>query len=165
VFVGDLFGTLSVTKSILFEATVYKAKTRPTDVGVASYLAAIEDDTRRKDCKEIASVMERATGCAARMWGTGIVGFDSYHYRYESGHEGDSCIVGFSSRKGDIGIYLIPGYEAPETKALLSQLGKHKTGKACLYIKRLSDIHLPVLEQLVARAVVETKRRYPAAKK
>ena len=142
---------------------MYEAKTKPTEVSVTSYFAAIDDDSRRQDCKELAALMRRVTGCAPKMWGSSIVGFDSYYYKYESGHEGESCVVGFSSRKGDISVYLLPGYEAPETKTLLAQLGKHKTGKACLYIKRLSDVQLPVLEQLVAQSVAETKRRHSAA--
>lgn len=155
-----LFAESGVANTPLVEALMYEAKTKPTEVSVASYLAGIDDEPRRKDCEEIAALMKRVTGCAAKMWGPSIVGFDSYHYTYDSGHEGDSCVVGFSSRKGDISVYLLGGYDAAETKELLSQLGKHKIGKACLYIKRLSDIQLPVLEQLVARSVAETKRRY-----
>lgn len=139
---------------------MYEAKTKPTGAGVAGYLAAIEDDERRKDCKALASLMKRATSCAAKMWGTSIVGFDSYHYEYASGHAGDSCVVGFSSRKGDISVYLLGGYEDAETKRLLAKLGRHKTGKACLYIRRLADVQLPVLEELVARSVAATRRRW-----
>ena len=139
---------------------MYEAKTKPTRASVASYLNAIEDAERRKDCKALASLMKRVTGCAAKMWGADIVGFDSYHYKYPSGHEGDSCVVGFSSRKGDISVYLLGGYDDPETKKLLAELGKHKTGRACLYIRRLADVELPVLERLVARSVADTRRRY-----
>lgn len=138
-----------------------EAKTKPTEVSVASYLAAIEDDERRKDCKTLSTLMKRVTGCPARMWGESIVGFDGYHYKYASGHEGDCCVVGYSSRKGDISLYLLSGYDDPDTKKLLARLGKHKTGKACLYIRRLSDVELPVLEQLIERSVEETRRRYP----
>ena len=108
-------------------------------------------------------LMKRVTGCPPKMWGTGIVGFDRYHYTYASGHEGDSCVVGFSSRKGDISVYLVAGYDGAEARELLAQLGKHKIGKACLYVKRLSDIQLPVLERLVMISVAETRRRYPQA--
>lgn len=137
-----------------------EAKTRPTGLSVAAYLNAIEDASRREDCKALAALMARVTGCAARLWGMSIVGFDSYHYKYASGHEGDSCVVGFAARKGDISVYLPAGCDGAE--ALLAQLGKHKMGKACLYIKRLSDVQLPVLEQLVALAVAQTRRRYPS---
>ncbi len=93
------------------------------------------------------------------MWGTSIVGFDQYHYKYASGHEGDSCIIGFSARKGPISIYMVAGYDGAQD--LLQQLGKHKIGKACLYINKLADVKLSVLEQLLVRALAETKRRYP----
>jgi hypothetical protein len=146
------------------ETAVYQAKTKPTTLSFAAYLRGIADESRRKDCRTIAALMRRATGCPPTMWGTSIVGFGKYHYRYASGHEGDSCIVGFSARKGAISVYLIEGYEAPETRALLARLGKHKIGKACLYLQRLSDVDLPILEQLIARSVAATRRRYPQAK-
>ena len=139
---------------------MYEAKTKATAVSVASYHAAITDDERRKDCKALSAIMQRVTGHPPVMWGTAIVGFDSYHYKYASGHEGDSCVVGYSSRKGDISVYLLGGYEDPEMKALLAKLGKHKTGKACLYIRRMSDIDPAVLEQMVARSYALTKERY-----
>ncbi len=141
---------------------MYEANTKPTVASVAAYLDAIEDERRRKDCKELAELMTRVSGCAPKMWGTSIVGFDQYHYRYDSGHEGDSCIVGFSSRKNEISLYLVSGFD--DSDDLLAQLGKHKAGKACLYIKRLSDIQLPILERIIERSLAETKRRYPVAK-
>lgn len=140
---------------------MYEAKTKPTTVSVTSFLGAIEDDERRKDCKVLVTMMKRVTGCPAKMWGPSIVGFDAYHYKYASGHEGDSCVVGFSPRKGDISVYLLSGYEEAKTKALLAKLGKHKIGKACLYIRRLSEVQLPILEELVTRSVAEVRRRYP----
>lgn len=140
---------------------MYEAVTQPTEASVAAHLAAIEDVTRRADCEAIAALMQRMTGCAPTMWGPSMVGFDSYHYQYASGHQGDASVVAFASRKGDISIYLMCDYESAEIAALLAQLGKHKFGKSCLYIKRLSDIQLPVLEQLIALSVAETRRRYP----
>lgn len=140
---------------------MYEAKTKPTESSVSAYLDAIEDEGRRKDCKELAKLMTKVTGCKPKMWGTSIVGFDQYHYKYASGHQGDACIVGFSSRKGDLSVYMFAGYEGAE--GLLAELGKHKLGKACLYLKRLSDVRMPVLEKLLARAVAEIRRRYPAA--
>lgn len=137
---------------------MYKAKTKPTQASFLSYLAGIADGERRKDCKDLAALMKRITGCAPKMWGASIVGFGSYHFKYDSGHEGDCPVVGFSSRKGDITVYLASGYQA-KTKDLLSRLGKHRTGKACLYIKRLSDVQLPILERMVAESVAETRRR------
>ena len=144
---------------------MYAVKTKPTAVSVATYLAGIEDESRRKDCKELASIMKRVTGCAPKMWGPSIVGFDSYHYKYESGHEGDASVVGFSSGSAHVTIYLGSGFEAAETRALLSRLGRHKIGRVCLYIKRLSDVQPQILEQLVARSVAETRRRYPRTTK
>lgn len=141
---------------------MYEAKTKPTTVSVDSYLAAIADDTRREDCRALTALMKRLSGHEPTMWGTSIVGFGKYHYKYASGHEGDSCLVGYSSRKGDISVYLLAGYDTDETRALLAQLGRHKIGKACLYIRRLSDVQLPVLEQLIARSIAETKARYPS---
>jgi hypothetical protein len=139
----------------------YDAKTKPTRLSVDAHLGAIEDPTRRQDCREIAALMQRITGCEPTLWGPSIVGFDRYHYRYASGHEGESCVVGFAARKGDISLYLMGGYEGAE--GLLAQLGKHKTGKACLYIKRLADVQLPILEQLIARSVRYVRGRYPQA--
>ena len=136
---------------------MYEAKTKPTQASLKSYLAGIADDERRKDCKDLAALMKRVTECSPKMWGTSIVGFGSYHFRYDSGHEGDCPVVGFSSRKGDISVYLFSGYRA-KAKDLLSRLGKHRTAKACLYIKHLSDVQLPVLERLVAQSVAETMR-------
>ena len=143
---------------------MYETKTKPLGHSVTAYLAAIEDETRRKDCKQLVALMKRVTGCPPKMWGTGIVGFDSYHYKYASGHEGDASVVGFASRKGDISVYLMCGSESAESKVLLAQLGKHKMAKACLYLKRLSDINLAVLEQLVSNSVADIRRRYPKAK-
>ncbi len=143
---------------------MYEAKTKPTAISVASYLASIQDNSRRKDCEQVAALMEKITGCKPQMWGTSIVGFDQYHYKYASGHEGDAAVVGFSSRKGDITIYL-DGFESAETQSLLSQLGKHKTGKVCLYIKRLSEVDQQVLEKLILHSVAETRKKYPEVRK
>lgn len=143
------------------EARVYEAKTKPTKVRVTSYIAKIDDEERRKDCRTLVTLMKRLTGCSAKMWGPSIVGFDKYHYKYASGHEGDCCVTGFSSGKSSLTLYLMPGYEEPATKALLAKLGKHKTGKSCLYIKRLTDVDMPTLEKLVAKSIAGVKRRYP----
>ncbi len=139
-----------------------KLSTQPADAAVATYLAAIEDPARQNDCQRIIQLMTKATGKPPRMWGTAIIGFDSYHYRYESGHEGDWCIVGFSSRKAEISVYLLAGYESPKTQALLDHLGKHRIGKSCLYIKRLSDVDVSVLETLIVQSVEETRRLWPS---
>ncbi|MBE0564507.1 MAG: DUF1801 domain-containing protein [Krumholzibacteria bacterium] len=140
---------------------MYEAKTKPTTASVTAYLNAIEDEPRRRDCKSLAALMRKVTGCRPRMWGESIVGFGSYHYKYASGHEGDSCVLGFSSRKADITVYLVPGFGGAEP--LLAKLGKHRKGKGCLYLKRLEGVDLAVLEQLLVRSVEETRRRYPPA--
>ena len=134
-------------------------KTKATGASVDSYIDAIDDEQRRDDCRTLVRLMSKITGEPPVMWGTGIVGFGNYHYRYASGHEGDSCVAGFASRKGDISIYVTAGFEGREP--LLAKLGKHKTGKVCLYIKRLADIDLRKLESIVEDSVAEMKRRYP----
>lgn len=138
---------------------MYEAKTKPTQVSVSTYLSGIEDEARRKDCKTLAALMKRVTGFTPKMWGASIVGFGSYHYKYESGHEGDSCLAGFSSRKTDISIYVVSGFEGRDD--LLAKLGKYKTAKVCLYVKRLADIDAAILEKLVKDSVAEMKKRYP----
>lgn len=133
-------------------------KTKATEASVESYIGAIDDESRRRDCEALLKLISRATKLEPAMWGSSIVGFGSYHYRYESGREGDACLVGFSSRKSDISLYLAAS--SPEQEQLLGQLGKHKMGKACLYIRQLSDVDAKVLERLVVGAVAEVKRLY-----
>jgi hypothetical protein len=133
-------------------------KTKATEASVEGYLSSIEDEARKDDCRALASLMTKATREKPKMWGTSIVGFGSYHYKYESGREGDSCLTGFSSRKGDISIYLT--FASPGQEQLLAQLGKHRRGGGCLYIRRLSDVDLKILEKLVAGAVAERMRRH-----
>jgi hypothetical protein len=130
-------------------------KTRATEGSVDDYFSGIEDDARREDCVALARLMTKATKHPPKMWGAGIVGFGSYHYKYESGREGDSCMVGFSSRKKDIAIYLVGDF--PGRDELLDKLGKHQTAKACLYVRRLGDVDLKVLEQLVVASVKQRK--------
>ena len=137
-----------------------EAKTKPTRVSFATYLAGIDDPERRRDCKALAAMMKRVTGCGPTIWGPSIVGFGSYHYKYASGHEGDSCVVGFSSRKGDISLYLMGVLQDPGVKPLLAKLGKHKAGKGCMYVRRLSEVDSQVLEQLTARAVTYIRTTY-----
>ena len=132
-------------------------KTKATVSSVDAHIEAIDDETRRKDCRALVKLMAKATKHKPVMWGTSIVGFGSYHYKYDSGREGDSCLVGFSSRKGDISIYLTASF--PGREDLLARLGKHKLAKACLYVRNLSDIDTKVLEQIVA-ASAEARRRH-----
>ena len=135
-------------------------KTLETDAGVAAFVATVADDTQRADAETLMSVMARASGCPPKMWGPSIIGFGSYHYHYESGREGDSLRIGFSPRKGKTVVYIADGF--PKHAALLISLGKHKTGKSCLYIKRLSDVDETVLADLITASWVEMAKRYPA---
>lgn len=131
-------------------------KTKATEASVADYLAALSDDARRRDCECLAELMAKVTKQPAKMWGSGIVGFGSYHYRYASGREGDMCLVGFASRKGDISVYGLNA--APGHDELMMKLGKHKAGKGCLYLKTLDGIDLKVLEQLIREAAAAMQR-------
>jgi hypothetical protein len=134
------------------------AKTVPTDARVDAYVAALSDEERRADCAILVAMMTRATGGPPRMWGPGIVGFGRYAYTYDSGHCGETCVVGFASRKPDLAIYLA---DWPGRATLLAKLGKHKMGKACLSVRRLAGVDLRVLEQMVVESVRETRRRWP----
>lgn len=135
-------------------------KTKETAASVEGFLAGVEDEGRRRDCWTVLEIMREVTGDAPKMWGPSIVGFGSYHYRYESGHEGDSCVVGFSPRKKELTLYIMSGFERRE--ALLAKLGKHKTGKACLYLKSLAGVDLGVLRELVAESVRHVRQKHPA---
>jgi hypothetical protein len=129
-------------------------KTKQTEASVEEYFANIGDEARRADCLALAKLMSGVTRKPPKMWGSSIVGFGSYHYRYASGREGDMCLAGFSSRKADLTVYVITAGQ----EALLKKLGKHKSSKACVYIKRLADVDMKVLRQLVAASVAEVKR-------
>jgi len=131
-------------------------KTKETRASVDRYLARIGDEGRRRECEILAKLMARATKRPPRMWGSSIVGFGSYHYRYDSGREGDMCLVGFSSRKGDISVYGLRA--AASHERLTAKLGRHKAAKGCLYIRTLADVDLEVLEKLVSDAAAARKR-------
>lgn len=133
-------------------------KTRPTGSSVTAFMAAIEDPRMRADARKVAAMMRRATGKRARMWGPSIVGYGSYHYRYDSGREGDFMITGFSPRKQALTVYIMPGFG--RFGKLMSKLGRYKTGKSCLYIKRLEDVDETVLEQLIRESVDYMRAHY-----
>ena len=135
-------------------------KTKPHAASVEAFLAAVDDPQRRADAHAVLALMRGVTGEEPRMWGPSIVGFGKYHYRYASGHEGDSCLTGFSPRKAALTIYLMPGFEQREET--LTRLGKFKAGKGCLYVKRLADIDLEVLRELVAASVKHLRATYPS---
>ena len=125
-------------------------KTIANDKDVMAFLNSVEPEKKREDSVIIAKLMEEVTGEQPTMWGTSIVGFGSYHYRYESGREGDMPLVGFSPRKQAITLYIMTGFDARED--LLGKLGKYNTGKACLYIKKIEDVDLNVLRELVSQS-------------
>lgn len=124
----------------------YQLKTQARDASVAQFLSSVANSVRRADAEQLSVLMERATGEQATMWGPSIVGFGRYHYRYASGHEGDMCRVGFAPRASNLALY-VGGFT--EYEALLARLGKHKRAKACLYVNKLADIDLAVLEEIV----------------
>jgi hypothetical protein len=137
-----------------------EAKTKKTEASVDDFLAGISPEKKRQDALAICELMKKVTKAKPKMWGTSIVGFGSYHYKYASGHEGEWPLVGFSPRKQNLTVYIVPGFANYD--ALLSKLGKHKTGKSCLYLNSLEDIHLPTLRELVQRSVAEMKKKHKA---
>ena len=133
-------------------------KTKPNKSSVTAFIGAIEDSQKRSDAKKVAAMMRGATGSRARMWGPSIVGYGEYHYKYASGREGDYLISGFSPRKQALTIYIMAGFA--QFDSLMKKLGKYKTGKSCLYIKRLSDIDEKVLENLIVKSVKYMRKNY-----
>jgi uncharacterized protein DUF1801 len=131
-------------------------KTKPTGASVEKFLNQIADETRRDDCFKIAKIMEDITGEEPKMWGPSIVGFGSYHYKYASGREGDWMLTGFSPRKKDLTIYIMPGFaNYPD---LMKKLGKYGNARSCLYIKRLSDVDVPTLKKLIRESLKTMKK-------
>jgi Domain of unknown function (DU1801) len=130
-------------------------KTKPTNQSVKEFLNKIPEPERRADCFAVAKIMEEISGEKPKMWGPSIVGFGSYHYKYASGHEGDWPMMGFSPRKKDLTLYIMMGFE--KHAELMEKLGKHSTGKSCLYIKRLSDVHIPTLKKLIKIGLKDLK--------
>ncbi|HEY1218748.1 MAG: DUF1801 domain-containing protein [Bryobacteraceae bacterium] len=135
-------------------------KTKPTKLSAAAFIDALTDETRRADAKALVKLMQSATGEKPKMWGPSIIGFGSHHYTYESGREGDMPMAGFSPRKAATVLYGLMG--SGESAALLAKLGKHTTGKGCLYIKKLADVDREVLEALVVKSVAAKRARYAA---
>jgi hypothetical protein len=132
-------------------------KTKPTEVSVTAFVSKLAEPAKRSDAKALIGLMKSATGEEPRMWGPSIIGFGTHHYKYESGREGDTVLVGFSPRKPATVLYGVMGSENAES--LLAKLGKHTTGKGCLYIKKLSDVDRKVLGQLIVESVVTKRAR------
>ncbi len=135
-------------------------KTAPTKSNVAGFVASIPDATRRADAETLLDLMKDVTGLEPTMWGPAIIGFGSYHYRYESGREGDMLLIGFSPRKAASVLY--NATQGSDAQALLGSLGKYTTGKGCLYIKKLADVDRNVLKAMLVKSVAAVRKQYPA---
>ena len=133
-------------------------KIKPTDFSVEDFLNSVDDEEKRADCFAILKLMKKVTGDQPRMWGPGMVGFGSYHYKYDSGREGDWFHTGFAPRKKEVTVYIMPGFSRYDD--LMLKLGKYRTGKACLYLKRLEDIDVDVLSELVEQSVAHMRSIY-----
>ncbi|MFN8307928.1 MAG: DUF1801 domain-containing protein [Ferruginibacter sp.] len=133
-------------------------KTTENNDSVAAFVKKITDPDRRKDCQAIIDIMEKQSGFPAKMWGPAIIGFGTYHYVYESGREGDAPLVGFSPRKTEFALYLSSEFDKRDE--LLKQFGKHKTAKACVYVKKLEDVKVDVLKKMISNSIKHTKAKY-----
>ncbi|MFN7251408.1 MAG: DUF1801 domain-containing protein [Anaerobacillus sp.] len=138
---------------------MYELKTKETDHSVVEFIEQVENPKKREDAYKLLDIFTETTSFKAKMWGTSIIGFGSYHYKYESGHEGDAPLVGFSPRKAKISLYFATGDTKREE--LLKTFGKHTTGKACVYINKLADIDVDVLKELINQSVIFLKETYP----
>ena len=136
-------------------------KTVANKASVQEFLEGVTNERRKSDALVILDMMQRITGEPAVMWGKSLIGFGSYHYKYDSGREGDSALVSFSPRKANLVVYIMPGFDKYED--LMSRLGKHKTGKSCLYLNKLADVDMAVLEELIKKSVVHMKEKYNVA--
>jgi len=139
--------------------TMAENKTAQTDVSVEDFLNAVEHPVRREDGLRLNEIFKRVTGWQPRMWGPTIVGYGAYHYKYETGREGDFLATGFSPRKANQSIYIMPGYQ--DYTSILDRLGKHKHGKACLYVTKLADVDEAVLEELIRAGLADLEKLYP----
>lgn len=134
-------------------------KTKENDASVKDFINTVEDEQKRKDCFALIDMMQDITGEEAKMWSTSIVGFGTYHYKYDSGREGDFMTVGFSPRKQALTLYIMAGFSHYDE--LMQRLGKFKTGKSCLYVKKLEDVDEKVLRELIKSSVKFIKDKYP----
>ena len=134
-------------------------KTKPGKSSAAEFIRQIEDKDMRKSCRDLNALMRKITGKKPRMWGASMIGFGSYHYQYASGRDGDWFVTGFSPRKQNLTVYIMPGFDTYQP--LMKRLGKYKTGKSCLYIRRPEDIDWQVLEELIAKSVKDMAKVYP----
>jgi hypothetical protein len=135
-------------------------KTVPTSADVSAFLESVENETRRADSFRVLEFMKKVTGEEPQMWGPSIVGFGTYHYKYDSGREGDFLKTGFSPRKSALTLYVMSGFKGVDE--IMSKLGKYKTGKSCLYVKKLDDINIDALEQLIRGSLEFIDNKYPS---
>ena len=142
----------------------YEAKTKPTAIEPAAFIDAVEDPVRRADGEAVDAMMRRVSGQEPRMWGPTMIGYGEYHYRYDSGHQGDAMRIGFSPRKAELVLYVLgsSGDRRDEEEALLARLGKYRRGKSCLYVRRLDQVDMDVLEALIKLSWDAMAARYPA---
>lgn len=138
--------------------TKTKAKTIENSNNVIEFIKSVPDNSKQKDSLCLLEVFKQVTGFEPKMWGPGIIGFGNYHYKYESGHEGDAPLVGFSPRKQEFSLYLVCEFEKRED--LLKEFGKHKTGKACIYFKKVDDINIDTLKKMITLSIKYTKNKY-----
>ena len=138
---------------------MYKLKTTVTDQSVIEFIEQIEQPKKREDAYQLLDIFTETSGYEAKMWGPSIIGFGAYHYKYESGHEGDAPLVGFSPRKAKISLYFATGDS--EREDLLKDFGKHTAGKACVYINKVADIHVDVLKALIVQSIRFLQETYP----
>lgn len=135
-------------------------KTKPTEIDPKDFIAAVESDKKRADAETLLAFFARVTGLKPKMWGPSLIGYGRYHYKYESGREGDMLMTGFSPRKANLVMYIMPGYRSEAMQDKLARLGKHKLGKSCLYINKLADVDLDVLEEIVRDGVDYMRENY-----
>ena len=135
-------------------------KTQATSVDPQDFIAAVEPDKKKVDAEALLAFFNRVTGLKPKMWGPSIIGYGRYHYKYESGREGEFILTGFTPRKQNLTLYVTPGYRFGEMQEKLSRLGKHKLGKSCLYINKLADVDMDVLEEIVTEGVAHMRETY-----
>lgn len=138
---------------------MYELKTKQTDASVIEFIESVDHPKKREDAYRLLDIFTEVSGYEAKMWGPSIIGFGHYHYKYQTGHEGDAPLVGFSPRKAKISLYFAPGDR--EREQLLQQFGKHTTGKACVYINKLADVEVDILKALIQQSIVFLQKTYP----
>ncbi|MCK1987777.1 DUF1801 domain-containing protein [Lysinibacillus fusiformis] len=138
---------------------MYELKTKETDESVIEFIESVDHPKKREDAYRLLDIFTEVSGYEAKMWGPSIIGFGHYHYKYQTGHEGDAPLVGFSPRKAKISLYFAPGDR--EREQLLQQFGKHTTGKACVYINKLADVEEDILKALIQQSIVFLQKTYP----